>query len=35
VTAGEAISYEGVIRTKSGKTVEYAVNADGTPHKED
>jgi uncharacterized membrane protein YkoI len=24
-----------VIRTKSGKTEEYAVSADGTPHKED
>jgi uncharacterized membrane protein YkoI len=35
VTASAAISYEAVIRTKSGKTVEYAVNADGTPHKED
>src|ERR1700719_3549475 len=28
LTAGAAISYEAVIRTKSGKTVEYAVNAD-------
>ena len=35
VTAGAAISYEAVIRMKSGKTVEYAVNADGTSHKED
>ena len=34
VTAGAAISYEAVIRTKSGKTVEYAVNADGMSHKE-
>jgi uncharacterized membrane protein YkoI len=34
VTAGAAISYEAVIRTKAGKTVEYAVSADGTPHKE-
>ena len=34
VTAGTAISYEAVIRSKAGKTVEYAVNADGTPHKE-
>ena len=34
VAAGAAISYEAVIRTKAGKMVEYAVNADGTPHKE-
>lgn len=34
VTVGAAISYEAVIRTKSGKTVEYAVNADGMSHKE-
>jgi hypothetical protein len=31
---GAAISYEAAIRTKSGKNVEYAVNADGTLHKE-
>ncbi len=31
---GAAISYEAVIRTKAGKTVEYAVNPDGTVHKE-
>jgi len=35
VTAGSAVSYEGTIKTKTGKTVEYAVNADGTRHKED
>ncbi len=35
VTAGRAISYEAAIRTKSGKTVEFAANADGTAHKED
>jgi uncharacterized membrane protein YkoI len=34
VTAGTAMSYEAVIKTKSGKTVEYAVNADGMPHKD-
>ena len=34
VTAGTAIRYEAVIRSKAGKTAEYAVNADGTPHKE-
>jgi uncharacterized membrane protein YkoI len=34
VTAGAAISYEAAIRMKSGKTVEYAVNADGMSHKE-
>lgn len=34
VTAGTAISYEAAIRTKSGKTVEYAVNAEGMSHKE-
>jgi len=34
VTAGAAIRYEAAIRTKSGKTVEYAVNADGMSHKE-
>jgi uncharacterized membrane protein YkoI len=34
VTTGTVISYEAVIRTKAGKTVEYAVNADGTPHRE-
>jgi uncharacterized membrane protein YkoI len=32
VTAGAAVSYEAVIKTRSGKTVEYAVNADGMPH---
>jgi uncharacterized membrane protein YkoI len=35
VTAGSAVSYEGTIKTKAGKTVEYAVNADGTRRKED
>lgn len=34
VTAGAAISYAAAIRTKSGKTVEYAVNAHGRSHKE-
>ncbi|HVW12071.1 MAG TPA: hypothetical protein VHC90_26010 [Bryobacteraceae bacterium] len=35
VTAGSSISYEAAIRTKAGKSTEAAVNADGTPHKED
>jgi len=35
VTAGSTVSYEATIRTTAGKTVDYAVNADGTPHKED
>jgi hypothetical protein len=35
VSAGAVVSYEVVISTKSGKTEEYAVSADGTPHKED
>jgi uncharacterized membrane protein YkoI len=34
VTQGSTVSYEGSIKTKSGKTIEVAVNADGTPHKE-
>jgi uncharacterized membrane protein YkoI len=34
VTARAAIRYEAVIKAKSGKTVEYAVNADGTLHKD-
>jgi uncharacterized protein with beta-barrel porin domain len=35
LTAGSSISYEAAIKTKSGKTIEAAVNADGAPHKED
>jgi uncharacterized membrane protein YkoI len=35
VTSGPAISYEGTIKTKSGKTTEYAVTADGKPRKKD
>ena len=35
VTAGAAISYEATIRSKAGKSSEYAVNADGSLHKED
>jgi hypothetical protein len=35
VTAGKAVSYEGTIKTKAGKTVEYAVTADGKLRKED
>jgi hypothetical protein len=35
VTVGSVISYEATIKTKAGKTIEYAVNADGSPHKED
>jgi uncharacterized membrane protein YkoI len=33
--AGSTIAYEAAIKTKAGKTTEAAVNADGTPHKED
>src|SRR5262245_21277288 len=35
VTAGQTISYEGIIKTKAGKTIEYAVTADGKPRKKD
>jgi hypothetical protein len=35
VTAGKAISYEATIKTKAGKTVEFAVTADGKPKKEE
>jgi hypothetical protein len=35
VTAGHAVSYEGTIKTKAGKTIEYAVTAEGKPKKED
>ena len=28
-------SYEAAIKTRTGKTIEAAVNADGTAHKED
>ncbi len=35
VTAGSSVSYEAAIKTKSGKSTEAAVNADGMPHKED
>lgn len=35
VTAGSSVSYEAAIKTKAGKSTEAAVNADGTPHKED
>jgi uncharacterized membrane protein YkoI len=34
ITQGKAVSYEAVIKTKSGKNREIAVNADGTPHRE-
>jgi uncharacterized membrane protein YkoI len=33
-TAGNTVSYEASIVTKSGKRTEIAVNADGTPHRE-
>jgi uncharacterized membrane protein YkoI len=33
VTAGTVTSYESTIKTKAGKTMEYAVNADGSVHK--
>lgn len=32
VTAGNSLSYEAVVITKSGKHTEIAVNPDGTPH---
>jgi uncharacterized membrane protein YkoI len=35
LTAGSSVSYEAAIKTKAGKNTEAAVNADGTPHKED
>jgi uncharacterized membrane protein YkoI len=35
VTAGKVTSYEGTIKTKAGKTIEYAVTADGKHQKED
>ena len=35
LTAGSSVSYEAAIKTKSGKATEAAVNADGSPHKED
>jgi len=34
VTEGKAVSYEATI-VKAGKSSEFGVNADGTPHKED
>lgn len=34
-TAGSSVSYEATIKTKAGKTIEYGVNADGKPRKED
>jgi uncharacterized membrane protein YkoI len=33
VTKGSEVSYEAAYTSKSGKKAEYAVNADGTPHK--
>ncbi len=33
VTEGSEVSYEAAYTSKSGKKAEYAVNADGTPHK--
>jgi uncharacterized membrane protein YkoI len=35
VTAASLVSYEATIKVKNGKRIEYAVNADGSPHKED
>jgi len=35
LTAGSSVSYEAAIKTRTGKTIEAAVNADGTAHKED
>jgi hypothetical protein len=34
VTAGSNVSYEAAIRTRSGKSIEAGVNADGSFHKE-
>jgi uncharacterized membrane protein YkoI len=34
LTQGSSVAYEATIKTKAGKKVEAAVNADGTPHKE-
>ncbi len=34
LTKGSSVAYEAAIKTKTGKTVEATVNADGTPHKE-
>ncbi len=34
VTAGNSTSYEASVTTKSGKHIEIAVNADGTPHRD-
>lgn len=33
LTKGSAVSYEAAVKTKSGKSTEVGVNADGTPHK--
>ncbi len=35
VTQRSTTSYEAAVRTKSGKNQEVAVNADGSPHKEE
>ncbi len=35
VTRGSITSYEADVRTKTGRNREVAVNADGSPHKED
>lgn len=34
VTAGNSVSYEASVTTKSGKHTEIAVNPDGTPHRD-
>jgi uncharacterized membrane protein YkoI len=34
ITQGTAVSYEAVVKTKSGKNREIAVNADGTLHRD-
>jgi len=34
LTAGSDVSYEGHVRTKTGRNIEVGVNADGSVHKE-
>ena len=34
VTKGSQVSYEAAVMGKNGKTKEFGVNADGTPHKD-
>jgi hypothetical protein len=34
IAAGDSVSYEAIVMTKSGKHSEIAVNPDGTPHRD-